>query len=134
MERSERLRRKIEEFVEQLTEEFGNVSAGENGCLLEAVEDWAVEVGDQVARKVMTKQVTAECPPVDEAECAKCHQMGRWKGRRKRRVETGPLWFGFSSATCSQRCCSGSSSLATALWCSQQRSSLRNERGTHRTT
>src|SRR5207253_8829527 len=47
MERSERLRRKIEEFVEQLTEEFGNVSAGENGCLLEAVEDWAVEVGDQ---------------------------------------------------------------------------------------
>jgi len=93
METSDRLRRRLAEVAEQLREEFGDVSAGENGCLLEAVEDWAVEVGDQLARQVMTKQVTPEQPAAKECQCPKCHQMGRWRGPRKRRVETrrGPI-------------------------------------------
>jgi hypothetical protein len=93
METSDRLRIRLAEIAEQLQEEFGPVSAGENGCLLEAVEDWAVAVGDQLARQVMTEQVTPQGPPADEAECPKCGHLGRWKGQRKRRVETrrGPI-------------------------------------------
>ena len=88
METSERMRLRLAEIAEQLQEEFGSVSAGENGCLLEAVEEWAVQVGDQLARQVMAQQATPEDPPAEEAECPRCHCLGRWKGQRKRRVET----------------------------------------------
>ena len=47
METSARLRCRLAEMAEELRGAFGDISAGENGCLLEAVEDWAVEVGDQ---------------------------------------------------------------------------------------
>ena len=92
METSSRLRARIEQFAEQLQEEFGNASVGEHGCLMEAVEEWAVAVGDQVARKVMEKQVPQEAPS-EEGECPQCHHRARWKGQRKRRVETrrGPI-------------------------------------------
>lgn len=93
METSDGLRLRLAEMAEQLREEFGGVSVGENGCLLEAVEDWAIEVGDQLARQVMNHQMTPERPAAEEAECPKCHRLGRWKGQRKRRVETrrGPI-------------------------------------------
>ena len=90
---SDEVRRRIEEFTEQLREEFGDVPVGEHGCLMEAVEDWAVEVGDHVARKVMEKQITPEGPATDESHCPQCQQLARWQGQRKRRVETrrGPI-------------------------------------------
>lgn len=88
MKTDDRLRHRLEEFAEELREEFGVVSAGENGCRLEAVEEWAVRVGDQLARQVMTKQVTPERATAAECECPRCHQMARWKGERKRRIET----------------------------------------------
>ncbi len=50
METNDRLRGRLEEFAEQLQEEFGDVPCGDQGCLMEAVKDWAVEVGDQLAR------------------------------------------------------------------------------------
>jgi hypothetical protein len=88
MARSEELRARIEAFAEQLREEFGATPAGEHGCLLEAVEDWAVEVGDGVARSLMQKQVSQESAATDESLCPQCQHSGRWKGQRKRRVET----------------------------------------------
>ena len=91
METSERLRLRLADVAEQLQEEFGDVSAGENGCLLEAVEDWAIEVGDQLARQVMSQQaarVAREQPAAEECPCPKCQQPARWRGQRKRRIET----------------------------------------------
>lgn len=93
METNDRLRRRLEEMAEQLREEFGDVEPGEHGCLLEAVEDWAVEVGDQLARRVMAKQLAPADVSAQESRCPQCHQIARWKGPRKRRVETrrGPI-------------------------------------------
>ncbi len=88
METSDRLRRRLDEIADQLREEFGAVPLGEHGCLLEAVEDWAVEVSDELARRVMTKQVSPESRGVEESHCPQCHQMARWKGQRKRRIQT----------------------------------------------
>jgi len=93
METNDRLRRRLDEIAEQLREEFGDVELGEHGCLLEAVEDWAVEVGDQLARRVMTKQIVPVGVAAEESNCPQCRQMARWKGQRQRRVETrrGPI-------------------------------------------
>jgi hypothetical protein len=93
METSDRLRRRLDEMAEQLREEFGDIPLGEHGCLLEAVEDWAVGVGDQLARQMMTKQIAPQDVAAEESHCPGCCQMGRWKGQRKRRVETrrGPI-------------------------------------------
>src|SRR5207237_7056843 len=50
METNARLRLRIEMIAEQLQEEFGELELGEHGCLMEAVEEWAVPMGDQLGR------------------------------------------------------------------------------------
>jgi hypothetical protein len=93
MKTNDRLRQRLDEMAAQLREEFGDVEVGESGCLLEAVEDWAVEVGDQLARRVMAEQIAPAGVSAEEGQCPQCHQVARWKGQRKRRIETrrGPL-------------------------------------------
>lgn len=86
METSEPLRRRIEQFAAELQEEFGALSPDEQGCLLSVVEDWAVEVGDQVSRAVINQQLATA--PVEEHCCPECLRPGVRKRDRKRRVET----------------------------------------------
>ena len=88
METSDRIRCRIKEFAAQLREEFGPVEAGEHSCLLEAAEEWGLQVGDELARAATQQELPAATADRDEACCPKCRQQGRWKGQRKRRIET----------------------------------------------
>ena len=93
METSDRIRRRIKEFAEQLREEFGPLEVGAHSCLLEAAEEWGIQVGDELARAATQQELPAATSSRDEACCPKCQQQGRWKGQRKRRIETrrGPI-------------------------------------------
>jgi hypothetical protein len=93
METSDRLQRRIRQFAEQLREEFGPLAVGEQSCLLEAAEEWGIRVGDELARAATQQELPAATAEPDEACCPKCQQLARWKGTRKRRVETrrGPI-------------------------------------------
>lgn len=90
MERSERLRQRAEAFAAQLQEEFGVLAPDEQGCLLSVVEDFAIEIGDEVSRAVIRRQVEAGTAPVaaEEPCCPTCQRPARRKKERKRRVET----------------------------------------------
>lgn len=91
MERSERMRQRAEEFAALLQEEFGVLSPDEQGCLLSVVEDFAVEVGDQVSRALMRRQLeagTATTVAQEEHACPACQRPALRKRERKRRVET----------------------------------------------
>ena len=93
METSDRIRRRIQEFAEQLREEFGPLEAGAHSCLLEAAEEWGLQVGDALARAATQQALPVATAEPGEACCPKCQQQGDWKGPRKRRIETrrGPI-------------------------------------------
>jgi hypothetical protein len=93
MEINSRLRHRVQQFAEQLREEFGPQRVGEHSCLLEAAEEWGVRVGDELARAVTQQEMPIATTEADEACCPQCRQLARWKGPRKRRVETrrGPI-------------------------------------------
>lgn len=91
METTERMRFFLQRVAAEFAEEFGPVTQGEQGCLLESIEDWAVLLGDELSRQAMARQVSAAVEaPATKAEslCPECHQQGRSKGHRKRRIET----------------------------------------------
>lgn len=96
MQTNEHLRMRIKEFAALLREEFGPLAVGQHGCVLESAEEWGLQVGDELARAAMEQELPSgseDSPESEEAECPRCHQMGRWKGPRKRRIETrrGPI-------------------------------------------
>lgn len=90
MATSSELQRRIEAFVESLQDEFGPVAQGEHNCLLSAIEDFGVQVGDQVAKTIAqngaVKQIVAECPN-SECCCPVCSSPGQFKGERKRLLD-----------------------------------------------
>ncbi len=88
MKTTDLMRRRIREFSRQLQEEFGPLAAGENGCWLEAAEEWGVQLGDELARAVTEQALPATSEGGEEAACPQCQQLARWKGVRKRRIET----------------------------------------------
>jgi hypothetical protein len=87
MATSSELQRRIQAFVESLEEEFGPVAQGEHNCLLSAIEDYGVQVGDEVAKtiaqKKAAKQIVRE-DPTSECCCPVCSSPGHFKGERKR--------------------------------------------------
>lgn len=88
MKTTDAVRQRIREFARQLQEEFGSPDAAQHGCLLEAAEEWGVQIGDELARAVTQQELP---PPTDlpgEATCPQCQKLGRWRGHRKRRIET----------------------------------------------
>jgi hypothetical protein len=88
MKSTDRMRQRIREFSRQLQEEFGPLAMAEDGCLLEAAEAWGVQLGDELARAVTELALPAPTDPSEEATCPKCQRPARWKGLRKRRIET----------------------------------------------
>jgi hypothetical protein len=85
------IRQRIGEFFRQLREEFGPLAVKDNACLLEAAEDWGIQLGDEFARTVIEQELgaTLATPATsEEAACPQCRQTARWRGLRKRRVET----------------------------------------------
>ena len=88
MATSARLQRRIREIAAELREEFGPLALGEHSCLLEAAEEWGIQVGDELARAATQQELPQATAEPDEARCPTCQQLGRWKGPRKRRIET----------------------------------------------
>ena len=88
MKTTDLMRQRIREFSRQLQEEFGPLTTGDQGCLLEAAEEWGVQIGDELARAVTEQELPAATEPAEEATCPQCQQLARWKGQRKRRIET----------------------------------------------
>jgi hypothetical protein len=90
MATSSELQRRIEAFVESLTSEFGPTDKGEHNCLLSAIEDFGVQVGDEVAKtiaqKKAAKQIVQE-EPASECCCPVCCSPGQFKGERKRLLD-----------------------------------------------
>lgn len=88
MKTTDLMRQRIREMARQLQEEFGSPAAGEHGCLLEAAEEWGVQLGDELARAVTEQELPAATDRQQEATCPECQKLARWKGLRKRRIET----------------------------------------------
>ena len=104
METSDQIRRRIREFAEQLRAEFGPLEVGGHSCLLEAAEEWGLQVGDELARAATQQELPTATAEPAEACCPKCQQQGRWKGQRKRRIETrrGPIHVSEPEYICSR--------------------------------
>src|SRR5207248_494422 len=88
MKTTESMRQRIREFARQLQKEFGSPEVGEQACLLEAAEEWGVQLGDELARAATEQALPAAAASVEEASCPQCQKRACWKGQRKRRVET----------------------------------------------
>ena len=90
MATSSELQRRSQSFVESLEDEFGPVAQGEHNCLLSAIEDFGVQVGDEVAKtiaqKKAAKQIVQE-DPTSECCCPVCSSPGQFKGERKRLLD-----------------------------------------------
>jgi hypothetical protein len=88
MKTSDLMRQRIREFSRQLQEEFGPLAVGEHACLLEAAEEWGVQLGNELTRAVTEQELPAPAESPQEAACPQCQRLARWKGLRKRRIET----------------------------------------------
>lgn len=90
MATSAELQRRIEEFVESLESEFGPIAQGSHNCLLSAIEDFGVQVGDEVAKTIAQKKASQQIiqqEPDAECCCPVCHSPGEFKGQRKRLLD-----------------------------------------------
>jgi hypothetical protein len=85
---TDQMRERVQEFARQMREEFGPLAVEGEVCLLEAVEDWGVLLGDELARTVTKQTLPAAADCSEEASCPACQKLGRWRGLRKRRIET----------------------------------------------
>ena len=88
MKTTDLMRQRIQEFARQLQEEFGSPDVGQHGCLLEAAEEWGIQLGDELARTVTQQELPVATDRGEEATCPQCRELARWKGQRKRRIET----------------------------------------------
>lgn len=85
------MRARIQAFARELQEEFGPLAVDGEACLLEAAEAWGIQLGDALARTVTEQELPTAADTAGsaaEAACPGCQQLGRWKGPRKRRIET----------------------------------------------
>lgn len=90
MATNEVLRRRVEEFVEGLAAEFGPVAQGKYNCLLSAIEDFGVQVGDEVAKTIAQKTAAEQIVHTEassECCCPVCDSPGQFKGERKRLLD-----------------------------------------------
>ena len=90
MATSPQLHRRIEDFVESLEAEFGPVAQGKHNCLLSAIEDFGVQIGDEVAKTIAEKKSAKQIvldEPTSECCCPVCSSPGQFKGERKRLLD-----------------------------------------------
>jgi hypothetical protein len=93
MATSDPIQAKIEAFVRQLGEEFGEIDEENALSWLDAIETRAVEIGDAVTAELL-KRTSADRPVgQEEAVCPKCGKLGRYRGQRERELvgRRGPV-------------------------------------------
>lgn len=81
------LEQRIRELAEELSREFGQVEEQEGECLMTQVEDFAAEIGDAVAARLMERELCSRESERDRI-CPCCQKPGHLKRRRKRSVQT----------------------------------------------
>lgn len=81
------LERRIREFAEELSQEFGQLEERDGECLMTQVEDFGAEIGDALAARLMEQELAPREAESDR-ECPCCQKPGRLKRRRKRSVLT----------------------------------------------
>ena len=93
MATSNQVQAKIETFVRQLAEEFGEIDEENALSWLDAIETRAVEIGDAVTTELLKKKSADRPPAEEESICPKCGQLGRYKGQRERNLigRRGPV-------------------------------------------
>lgn len=78
---------RIREFAEELSREFGGVEEREGECLMSRVEDFAGQIGDAVASRLIEQEVSSR-ERDDDRQCPGCGKPGHFKQRRTRTVQT----------------------------------------------
>jgi len=81
------LAERILELSEELSREFGQIEEQDGECLMTDVEDFAAEIGDALAVRVMERELKSRESVGDEI-CPCCEKPGKLKRRRKRSVQT----------------------------------------------
>lgn len=78
---------RIRAFAEELSREFGQIEERDGECLMTEVEDFAAEIGDALAAKVMEQEIASR-EKSHAAICPCCQKPGKLKRKRKRSVQT----------------------------------------------
>jgi len=81
------LGRRIEEFVGELAEEFGELPESDEP-LMTQIEDWAIEIGDAVMAGAVQRKLQSRLPTGGEECCPACGRLGYHKGNRERVLQT----------------------------------------------
>ena len=87
MATSPEMERRIHEFARELAEEFGGIEEREGECLMSSVEDFAAEIGDALAGRVMERELDSRWNEEDQC-CPCCQRTGRMKRMRSRSLQT----------------------------------------------
>lgn len=80
------LAERIRELAEELSQEFGQIEERDGECLMTDVEDFAAEIGDALATRVMERELESR-EKIGDAICPCCEAPGKVR-RRKRTVQT----------------------------------------------
>ena len=84
---STELGRRIDAFVRELAEEFGELPASDEP-LITQIEDRAIEIGDAVMAKMMERGLRAGTSTDRRECCPSCGRPGHCKGNRDRLLQT----------------------------------------------
>lgn len=78
---------RIDEFVRELEEEFGQLPESDEP-LITRIEDWAIEIGDVVTARAMERNLESRPSSSGQECCPTCGRPGRRKGNRRRLLQT----------------------------------------------
>lgn len=87
MATNRKLADRIRELAEELSQEFGQLEERDGECLMTDVEDFAAEIGDALATRMMEHEL-APREKAEDASCPCCKKQGKLRRRRKRTVQT----------------------------------------------
>ncbi len=87
MANSTELGRRIDEFVRELEEEFGNLPESDEP-LITRIEDWAIEIGDAVMTRAVGRKLESRSSTDGQECCATCKRPGYRKGNRGQLLQT----------------------------------------------
>ena len=87
MANSTKLGDRIDEFVGQLEEEFGELPESDEP-LMTRIEDWAIEIGDAVMTRVVERKLESPSSTDSQECCPTCERIGHRKGNRGRLLQT----------------------------------------------
>ena len=87
MANSTELGRRIDAFVRELEEEFGELPESDEP-LMTRIEDWAAGIGDAVMARAVERKLGSRSSTNGQECCPTCGRPGRQKGSRRRLLQT----------------------------------------------